>query len=157
MTTENNVECRQTRAMTKAQRIEEEAHREVVDNQEQVQGTNPLPITGQGTPNTGTQIPAMNPTVNRHRTDKELIMEFVMKECTIGLDWYVPNFCNTWVAAIIKERLPIETTEGKILFNCPLQGFLPNSNLRVRSQNRLSVHIPKPPRGHRNTMPTGGI
>ena len=67
------------------------------------------------------------------------------------------KFCNTRVADIIKERLPIETTEGKILFNCPLQGILPNSNLRVRSQNRLSVHIPKPPRGHRNTMPTGGI
>ena len=91
-----------------------------------------MPTMGQGTPNTGTQIPAMNPTVNLHRTDKELIMEFIMKECTIGLDWYVPNFYNTRVADIIKERLPIETTEGKILFNCPqLREFFPTTTFEL--------------------------
>ena len=94
MTTDNNEECHQTRAMMEAQCIEEEAHREVADNQEQVQDTTPLPATGQGTPNTDTQIPTMNPTVNLHKTDEELIMEFIMKECTIGLDWYVPNFAT---------------------------------------------------------------
>ena len=55
-----------------------------------------------------------------------------MKECTISLDWYVPNFCNTWVADIIKERLPIETTEGKILFNCPpLREFFPTTTFEL--------------------------
>ena len=104
----------------------------LVDNQEQVQGTTRLPTMGQGTPNTGTQIPAMNPTVNLHRTDKELIMEFIMKEYTIGLDWYVPNFYNTRVADIIKERLPIETTESKILFNCPqLREFFPTTTFKL--------------------------
>ena len=125
---ENNVECHQIRAMTEAQCIEEEAHREVVDNQEQVQGAIPLPAMGQGTPKTGTQIPVTNPTVNLHKTDNELIM----KECTISLDWYVPNFCNTRVADIIKERLPIETTEGKILFNCPpLREFFPTTTFEL--------------------------
>ena len=61
--------------MTEAQCIEEEAHREVVDNQEQVQGIIPLPATGQGTAKTGTQIPATNPTVNLHKTNNELFME----------------------------------------------------------------------------------
>ena len=119
MTTENTIEHHQTRAMAEAQCMEEVACREVVDNQEQVQGTIPLPATGQGTSNTGTQNPFMNPMVNPHKTNEELIMEFVMKECIISLDWYVPNLCNTQVADIIKERLPIETTRGKILFNCP--------------------------------------
>ena len=119
MTKENTVEHRQTRAMAEAQCMEEVACREVVDNQEQVQCAIPLPAMGKGTSNTGTQNPSMNPMVNLHKTDEELIMEFVMKECSISLDWYVPNFCNTRVADIIKERLPIETTRGKILFNCP--------------------------------------
>ena len=119
MTTENTVECCQTRAMAEAQCMEEVACREVSDKQEHVQGAIPLPATGKGTSNTGTQNPSMNPMVNLHKTDEELIMEFVMKECIISLDWYVPNFCNTRVADIIKERIPIETTRGKIIFNCP--------------------------------------
>ena len=68
----------------------------------------------QGTPN-----PAMNPTVELHKTKEEAIKEFVRQHGTIVLDWYVPDFCNTRVGDLIKERLPLETTEGRILFSCP--------------------------------------
>ena len=94
----------QTRAMTEAQCIEDEANRELINNPEQIQGT----------PN-----PTMNPTVDLHKAKEEAIKELVRKQGTIALDWYVPNFYNTRVGDLITERLPIETTGGKILFSCP--------------------------------------
>ena len=97
MPTENNTGI-QTRAMAEAQHIENEA------NPDQLQDT----------PN-----PAMNPTVDLHRTKEEAINEFVRQHGTISLDWYVPDFRNTRVGDLIRERLPIETTEGRILFSCP--------------------------------------
>ena len=101
----------QTRAMAEAQRIENEANLE----------------QGQGTPN-----PAMNPKVDLHRTKEEVIKEFVRQHGTITLDWYVPDFQNTRVADLIKERLPIETTEGRILFSCPpLSEFFTTSNFKL--------------------------
>ena len=90
--------------MTEAQPIECEANRGLTNNPEQTQGR----------PN-----PAMNPTVDLHRTKEEAIKDFVWQQGTIALDWYVPNFYNTRVGDLITERLPIETTQGKILFNCP--------------------------------------
>ena len=90
--------------MTGAQRAEAEAHEGVPNDPEQAQNA---------------QNPAMKPTVNLHRTKEEAIKEFVRRQGTITLDWYVPNFRNTQVGDLIMERLPIETTEGKILFNCP--------------------------------------
>ena len=80
------------------------ANRELTNNPEQIQGA----------PN-----PAMNPTIDLHKTKEEAIKEFIRRQGTIALDWYVPNFCNTRVGDLITERLPIETTRGKILFNCP--------------------------------------
>ena len=94
----------QTRAMTEAQCTEGETNRVLNNNPEQTQGT----------PN-----PAMNPTVDLHRTKEEAIKEFIRQQGTIGLDWYVPNFYNTRVGDLIRERLPIETTREKIPFNCP--------------------------------------
>ena len=85
--------------MTEAQCIEGKANRELTNNPE---------------PN-----PAMNPTVDLHKAKEEAIKELVRKQGTIALDWYVPNFCNTRVGDLITERLPIETTGGKILFSCP--------------------------------------
>ena len=124
MTTENVVGI-QTRAMTEAQRTEDGAQRELDNNQEQAQGANPT--TGQETLN-----PAMNPTVDLHRTDHIVIKEFVKRQGTISLDWYVPNFCNTWVGVLIKNRLPINTTRGRILFNCPpLREFFPTSTFEL--------------------------
>ena len=108
MSTDNNTGI-QTRAM--AQRIENEG------NPEQLQGT---------------PKPAMNPTVELHKTKEEAIKEFVRQHGTIALDWYVPDFCNTRVGDLIKERLPLETTEGRILFSCPpLSEFFKTSNFEL--------------------------
>ena len=81
----------------------------------------------QGTPN-----PAMNPKVDLHSTKEEIIKEFVRQQGTIALDSYVPDFRNTRVGDLIKERLPIETTEGRILFSCPpLSKFFKTLNFEL--------------------------
>ena len=103
MSTDNGTGI-QTRAMAEAQYVEGEANRELTNNLEQIQAA----------PN-----PAMNPTVDLYRTKEEAIKEFVRQQGTIALDWYVPNFYNTQVGDLIEERLPIRTTQGRILFNCP--------------------------------------
>ena len=80
----------------------------------------------------GTTNPAMNPTVEPHKTKEEAIKEFVQQHSTIALDWYVPDFCNTRVGDLIKERLPLKTTEGRILFSCPpLSKFFKISNFEL--------------------------
>ena len=108
MSTDNNTGI-QTRAM--AQRIENEADTEQL----------------QGLPN-----PDMNPTVMLHKAKEEAIKEFVRKNGTIALDWYVPDFCNTRVGDLIEQRLPLETTEGRILFSCPaLSEFFKTSNFEL--------------------------
>ena len=81
----------------------------------------------QGPPN-----PEMNPTVELHRTKEEAIKEFVRKNGTIALDWYVPDFCITRVGDLIEQRLPLETTEGRILFSCPaLSEFFKTTNFEL--------------------------
>ena len=60
-----------------------------------------------------------NPTVELHKAKDNSIKEFVRKNGTISLDWYVPGFLNTRVGDLIEQRLPLETTEGRILFSCP--------------------------------------
>ena len=77
----------------------------------------------QGVPNAD-----INPTVELHRTKEDAIKEFVQKHGTIALDWYVPDFCNTRVDDLIKERLSLETTEGRILFGCK---FFKTSNFEL--------------------------
>ena len=103
MSTDNNTGV-QTRAMAEAQCVEGEANWELTNNLEQAQDA---------------QNPAKNPTVDLHRTKEEAIKEFVRQQGTIALDWYVPNFYNTRVGELITERLPIGTTQDRILFNCP--------------------------------------
>ena len=108
MSTDNNTGI-QTRAM--AQRMENKADTEQF----------------QGLPN-----PGMNPTVELHRTKDEVIKEFVCRNGTIALDWYVPDFCNTRVGDLIEQRLPLETSEGEILFSCPtLSEFFKTSNFEL--------------------------
>ena len=110
MPTENNTGV-QTRATAEAQCMENEV------NPDQLQDA----------PN-----PAMSPTVGLHRTKEEAIKEFVRQYGTISLDWYVPDFCNTRIGDLIRERLPIETTEGRILFSCPpLSKFFKTSNFEL--------------------------
>ena len=105
MSTENNTGV-QTRAI--AQRVDNEA------NLEQLQSA---------------MHPAMNPTVELHRTKEDAIEEFVRQHSTINLNWYVPDLCNTRVGDLIKKRLQLETMEGRILFSSPaLSKFFKTSN-----------------------------
>ena len=107
MSTENNTGV-QTRAM--AQRVDNEA------NPEQLQRA---------------VDPAMNPTVELHRTKEEAIEEFIRQHGTINLDWYVPDLCNMRVGDLIKKRLQLETMEGRILFHSPaLSEFFKTSNFQ---------------------------
>ena len=69
MTTENGIGI-QTRAMTEAQHMEDGAQRQLGNNPDRVQDANPVAATGQGTANPDTQDPAMNPTVDLHKTDE---------------------------------------------------------------------------------------
>ena len=108
MSTENNRGV-QTRAM--AQRVDNEA------NPEQLQRA---------------ADPGMNPTVELHRAKEEAIEEFVRQHGTINLDWYVPDLCNPRVGNLIKKRLQLETTEGRILFSSPaLSEFFKTSNFEL--------------------------
>ena len=80
----------------------------------------------------GAPNPDMNPAVELYRIKEDAIKEFVRKHGTIALDWYVPDFCNTRVGGLIKKRLPLETTEGRILFRCPTLGeFIKTSNFEL--------------------------
>ena len=108
MSTENNAGV-QTRAM--AQRSDNEA------NPEQLQRA---------------MDPAMNPTVELHRTKEDAIEEFVRQHGTINLNWYVPDLCNTRVGNLIKKRLQLEAMEGRILFSSPaLSEFFKTSNFEL--------------------------
>ena len=124
-----------------------EAQRELDNNQEQAQGANPT--TGQETLD-----PAMNPAVELHRMDHIVIEEFVKRQGTISLDWYVPDFCNTQVGVLIKNRLQINTTRGRILFNCPpLREFFPTSTFELDLTTGQVYTFLTPP----EDIPAGGI
>ena len=122
MSTENNTGI-QTRAM--AQLVDNEA------NPEQLQRA---------------ADPAMNPTVELHRTKEEAIEEFVRQHGTINLDWYVPDLCNTRVGDLIKKRLQLETTEGRILFSSPtLSEFFKTSNFELNLKTgRVFTYLDPP-------------
>ena len=76
--------------------------------------------------------PELNPTVELHKTKEEAIKEFVRKNGTIALDWYVPDLVNTRVGDLIEQRLLLDSTEGRILFSSPtLSEFLPVSNFKL--------------------------
>ena len=111
MTTEDAVGV-QTRAMMEAQHMEKEAQRDMDNNQEGTQGNNP-------TQGQAALDPTMNPRVELHKNDDIVIKEFIRRQGAIGLNWYVPDFCNTRVGVLIKNRLKCNTTRGRILFNCP--------------------------------------
>ena len=122
MSTENNTGV-QTRAM--AQRVDNEA------NPEQLQRA---------------MDPAINPTVELHRTKEEAIEEFVRQHGTINLDWYVPDLCNTRVGDLIKERLQLETMEGRILFSSPaLSEFFKTSNFELNLRTGTVFTYLNPP------------
>ena len=89
MATEDTVGI-QTRAMTEAQHMENEAQQTADNNQEE--GQRAVQDTGEIA-----QDPAMNPVVEIHKNDDVIIEEYVQRQGGIGLDWYVPDFANTQV------------------------------------------------------------
>ena len=104
-----------------------------------------------------TQNQNVNPTVELYKSkDKSIkdIKDFVRKHGTIALDWYVPNFSNTRVGDLIEQRLPIETTDGRILFSCPtLSEFFRTSNFELDLRTGQVFSYLSPPKKHRNLMP----
>ena len=115
----------QTRAMTEAQHTENEAQQNADNNQEEgqraVQGTGEI-----------ARDPAMNPVVEIHKNDNVIIEEYVQHQGGIGLDWYVPDFANTQVKTLIRERVKCATQRGRILFTCPrLNEFFPTSTFEL--------------------------
>ena len=88
----------------------------------------------------------MNPTVELHKTKDNSIKEFVRKNGTITLDWYVPDFSNTRVGDLIEQRVPIKTPEGKIVFSCPtLSEFFRTSNFELDlTTGQVSTYLMPP-------------
>ena len=79
-----------------------------------------------------TQNENVNPTVKLYKSKDESIKDFIWKHGTIALDWYVPNFSNSRVGDLIEQRLPIKTTDGRIVFSCPtLSEFFRTSNFEL--------------------------
>ena len=80
----------------------------------------------------GPPNPDKNPPEEQHKTKGEAIKDFLGRNGTIALDWYVPDFSNTRVGDLIEQRLPLETKEDKILFSCPVLGeFFKTSNFEL--------------------------
>ena len=90
--------------------------------------------------------PAMNPTVELHRTKEDTMEEFIQQHSTISLDWYVPDLCNTRVGNLIKKRLQLETMEGRILFSSPaLSQFFKTSNFELKLKTgRVFTYLDPP-------------
>ena len=115
----------QTRAMTEAQCMENEAQQNAVNNQEE--GQRIVQDTGQIA-----HDPAMNPVVEIHKNNDVIIEEYIQCQGGIGLDWYVPDFANTQVKTLIRERAKCATQRGRILFTCPpLNKFFPTSTFEL--------------------------
>ena len=124
MATEDAVGI-QTRAMTEAQRMENEAQQIIDNNQEE--GQRAAQDTGETA-----RDPAMNPILEIHKNEDVIIEEYVQRQSGIGLDWYVPDFKNTQVKMLIKERVKCVTQRGRILFTCPLLNeFFPTSTFEL--------------------------
>ena len=74
----------------------------------------------------------MNPVVEIHKNDDIIIEEYIQCQGGISLDWYVPDFANTQVKYLIKERVKCTTQRGRILFTCPpLNEFFPTSTFEL--------------------------
>ena len=124
MATEDAVGV-QTRAMTEAQHMENEAQQIVDNNQER----------GQRAVQDMEEIArdqAMNPVVEIRKNDDVIIEKYIQRQGGIGLDWYVPDFANTQVKTWIRERVKCTTQRGRILFTCPpLNEFFPTSTFEL--------------------------
>ena len=123
MATEDAVGV-QTRAMTEAQCHGNEAQQLVDNNQEG--GQRAAQDTGKIA-----QDPAMNPVVEIHKNEDVIIKEYVQCQGGIGIDWYVPDFKNTQVKTLIRERVKCATQRGRILSTCPPLILFPTSTFEL--------------------------
>ena len=122
----------QTRSMVDAQCLEEEAPNQPEHQQVQVNTDNLAIAPDHPIQNLNQQNAALNLTVELTRADANNIEEYIRRHSDMGLDWYVPNLSNTCVRDLIKDRLPISTGRGKVLFNCPqLREFFITSTFEV--------------------------
>ena len=124
MATEDAVGI-QARAMTEAKHMENEAQQNADNNQEEgqraVQGTGEI-----------AHDQAMNPVVEIYKNNDVIIEEYIQCQSGIGLDWYVPDFANTQIKNLIRERVKCATQRGRILFTCPpLNEFFPTSTFEL--------------------------
>ena len=139
----------QTRFMMDAQCTEGETSNEPEQQQIQVIRENPQIVQDQPTPNPdqqNQQNAVLNPTVQLTRTDANDIEEYISRHSNIDLDWYVPNLVNTRVRDLIKNRLPISTGRGKVLFNCPqLREFYTTSTFELDlTSGRVYTYLSPP-------------
>ena len=122
----------QTRSMMDTQHAEGETPNEPEHQQVQMNRDNLEIVQDQWIPNPDQQNAALNPTVELTRSDADNIEEYVRRHSDIGLDWYVPNLVNTRVGDLIKDRVPISTGRGKMLFNYPeLREFFTTSTFKL--------------------------
>ena len=74
----------------------------------------------------------MNPVVEIHKNNDVIIEEYVQHQDGISLDWYVPDFANTQVKTLIRERVKCTTQRGRILFTYPpLNEFFPTPTFQL--------------------------
>ena len=74
----------------------------------------------------------MNPVVEIHKNEEVIIEEYIQCQGEIGLDRYVPDFKNTQVKTLIKERVKCIMQRGRILFIYPpLSEFFPTSTFEL--------------------------
>ena len=67
--------------------------------------------------NLDTQGTMQNPRVELTRIDQNDMEEYVRKYSDIGLNWYGPNLLNTHIIDLIRNKIPINPGENRILFN----------------------------------------
>ena len=94
------------------------------DTEHQQMQMNPEVITDQQQhpQNPDNQSAMQNLTVQLTRIDVDDMEEFVRRHSDTGLDWYVPNLINTHVIDLIRNRVPMNPGENKVLFNSPELG-----------------------------------
>ena len=103
-----------TRAMLDAEQREGE-NQKVPEHQEMQM--NPETDQQPHLHNQDTQGTIQNSTVELTRIDADDMEEFVRKYSNISLNWYVPNLINTCIIDLIRNRIPINPGENRIVFN----------------------------------------
>ena len=58
-----------------------------------------------------------NPRVELTRIDQDNLEQYIRDHSEIGLDWYVPNLLNTCVIDMIRNKIPNNPRENRIMFN----------------------------------------